>query len=192
MTPSPSISGNATVDTPARIERSRQAIEDFLRHQREWIRRAEDALRNGYFIETIGIAINQIHAILRRGLWLQSQIQSLEEHPRVWRDSYLFELLQEPTHDMMESAQDQQLYGAAQRFGVIDEDTGSRLHRLYEDAKITQRVIFSRNAHEKVHPAPRTIAEKILAMDKRCLDELEKRFKEFDAKISALLRELAR
>lgn len=171
----------------AKVERSRKNITAFLEHQAAWITKAEDALQKGFAIETIGICIPQIHAMLRRGLWLQSQNHSLTLDSKTWKDDYLFDLLLDSRHDMMEGVQDQQLYGAAQKFDVIDETTASRLHRLYEDSKVTLRSTFSMNKLEKSHPSLEQIAGNFLKESRTCLENLEKQFKEFDQKISSFI-----
>jgi hypothetical protein len=175
----------------AKVKRSRLAVERFLGHQTHWLERAVDAAQKGYHIETIGICVNQIHAMLRRGLWLQAQNASLVQSPQAWKDDYLFDLLLDSSHDMMESARDIELYNAAQRFGVIDAETGLGLTRLYRQSTLALRETFSYNQRQSRHPPVEAIAEEMLAYDRTCLENLRNGFAEFDRKIDGLLAEMA-
>jgi hypothetical protein len=181
----------AGVGASAKVAKSRKAVESFLRHQEQWLERAEKAGKEGYRFETIGICQNQIHAMLRRGLWLQAQNQALLQSPRAWKDDYLFDLLLDSSHEMMEGARDLELYSAAQRFEVIDAETAQSLSILYKQASFALREIFSYNQRQKRHPPIEDIAAQLLALDRTCLENLRTGFAEFDTKIDAMLAEMA-
>ncbi len=181
-------SSPTTAIDQAKIEHSRAAIGDFLEYQEEWLARAEAAHKAGYPIEVIGICLNQIHGLLRRGLWLKAQQQSLEQYPHLWRDEYLFDLLQEVNHDLMEQSKDGELYHAAQRFDVIDENTATRLHMLNNHCFALMRRTFTKR-HD-VSDDLALLAGECLERDRICLEELKKDFAVFDTAITTLLRTL--
>lgn len=179
--------GDATYSE--KVQQSRAAIEAFLTHQRTWLHRAAAAEKDGYFLETIGICQHQMHALLRRGLWLRSQNHALEQQ-QAWNDSYLFHLLLQSTHDMMESAKDQELYNAAMRFHVIKEEDARRLHALHEASALTLRELFAYTKNPKKRSTAKEIANEYLEENRRCLTDLEKEFAEFDRRIDGLIKKI--
>ena len=183
-------SAPASIVSAERVASSRKAVESFLKHQEEWIAKAADAAKKGFPIETLGICQNQIHAMLRRGLWLHAQVQSLREHPKAWRDEYLFDLLLESEHELMEGARDPELYSAAQRFDVIDDETTQKLSRLYKFSSYALREIFSYNQRQKRHPPVESLADEWLEVDRTCLANLRACFTEYDERIEKLIKEL--
>lgn len=171
----------------AKVAHSRRVVREFIEYQQKWLQHGKEAAGKGFPVETIGICLNQIHAILRKGLWLQAQNQSLEQHPDVWKDSYLFDLLQTSQHDLMENAPDRGLYNAAQRFKVIDQETATTLHMLYSRSAGTLRDVFS---HAGARPDLGSIAGEAMQATEACLQRLAAEFAEFDRRIDALLQRL--
>src|SRR5437868_2352556 len=82
-----------------KVQRSKEAIASFLRKQHEWLEHAKTAFKEHYYLEALTVCKEQMHSLLRRGLWLEAQLHSLAERPAAWDDGYLFDLLLRSSHD---------------------------------------------------------------------------------------------
>lgn len=181
---------NTPATTGIKADHSRTAIAEFLAAQQAWLARATNAAAAGYPIETIGICMYQVHAILRRGLWLHSQNQALVAKPELWNDAFLSDLLQRPLNDWMADAQDEEVYGAAEKFDLITSHLAAELRACKLEASRTMHgAIAKRMASTKDIDA---IARRLLIADATCQDAVIDAFHTFDERITSLIASSSR
>jgi hypothetical protein len=183
---------NPSASAAAKMENSKRLMAEFIEYQLQWLQHAEQAFLQRYFLEVLSVCLPQIHSLLRRGLWLQSQNQSLRENPTMGNDTKLFELLLLPLHDGMENVPDEELYNAAKRFDVIHETIADDLQILYRESSRMMRRLFSAQNNDSALDAVKKLAREALDLDRQCLEELRQKFTLFERNISQLQSHIER
>jgi hypothetical protein len=156
------------------IDRTMQELSAFLEVQNEWLQRVEEAYAKGYHVEATTLAKNQIHAVLRKSLWLHS-VLSAAHLPTVEMDAYIAQLLAKPEETLPCGVGQRELYGAAQRFDLLDIATTKTLNVLYERNAILLREAFANDGRsiEDIMEALGKIAAQFVRIDQECIERLK-------------------
>ncbi len=86
----------------------------------KWMKKQDDALKKGYYFESIAISFNAINAILRKGIILKIDQRG---------NDYIDELFTDHSHPLLGQISDRSIYNEAARIGLIN--TASTLHSLH-------------------------------------------------------------
>ena len=156
-------------------------VAPFLRRQTRWLEEAKEACNKGYYIEVIGICVNQAHALLREGLWLHSRFEASK---RPSESAPATESIQK----LPESVPDRQLYGAAQRFGIISKQAAKTLNELYEQKTILLRDLLLHEDQDRNRDFLKAVAEQYLEVNEECLVSIQRAFTIAQGKTKALRR----
>ncbi len=128
------------------------------------------------YVEALYLSIAQLHAVLRKALWVQSQLTAFESSVDVTSDPDLQAMIQDSTDMMPEGVHDRQLYYAAEKFGVLKPDIGKQLAEVFERVKLTLRSLFSDSttAATVSYDDLREPAKEFLEQVETTIDDLQK------------------
>ncbi len=158
------------------VQESLVSITSFLDIQEPWMRHMTIAAFEGYEVEAIALAQQHICVVLRKALWLEAQLQLLseEEEENDERTRYLFSLLMRPERLLPSTILNTELYGAAERYGLLDESMGQRLTCMEREFPILVGNLFL--AKKKPRETLREMAGNLLHLDRMCMKKLRERY----------------
>jgi hypothetical protein len=167
------------------LEHDLHDLQWFLSLQKKWLAKATYALSSGYYFESAGICMNQLHAVLRKALWLESLMMSIKSET-VMHDAHLWEAIIEERNTMPRGVPGRELYGAAAKQGFIDGDTRFALAKTHEDLLIELRQLFQSPSDERRSLARlKELVSEFLELNTKCVRSLERRVNDFRKMIPA-------
>jgi|GEM_PF-2573588 len=132
----------ASTDRLAEASRSLDSVEMFLGQQRLWLSAAIDARKDGHPVECIYLCLQQWHVLLRKGLWLTAQRQTLQTGKKL-EDDFLFQMLTHPSDLLPTNVPDRELYAAAEKHGFITSAENREMTTLYRQTTMLMRQVFT-------------------------------------------------
>jgi len=166
--------------------RSIKDLRAFFALQAPLVERAEKALRDGYPIEASEIAQNQMHAVLRKALWMKSILEAANSVLGRGDDDYLLRLLTRPSDMMPLGVSGRELYGAAARFALIDETTATALNHLQEESATLLRQAFTTTDQNLLLLWQKLgkYAEEFVRIDALCIAMAERTLENFEEQMA--------
>lgn len=165
------------------LHRTLSSLQTFIAWQKQWLAKIERSFQSGHDIETITLCMNQLHAVLRKGLWIMGQLHSLKAKKGLFNDEELLRLLANPAGMMPRGVDLRELYGAAERFGFLRPDKDEELSRMHEEVRVILRRMFhpqeKRDADRDLELLHRLAGEFLKAVQE-CVSQMEKRAQELE------------
>jgi|GEM_PF-5160067 len=137
------------IHSAGKLQENVQDLQVFIHTQEDLNMRIHAALDQQYFVEAISLSTHQLHAILRRGLWVLSQLSIIQKSPEALQDKDLKRILGDSHSGMPEGVPSKELFFAAEKFGFLPDDAGTELGSLMDAAKMLQRDMFDKTDHKQ-------------------------------------------
>jgi len=174
------------------IQKSLSDLSAFVASQEARIGQARDALKKGYAAEAIMLSTHQIHAVLRRGLWVMGQLTAFKDVKQVLEDDQLFGLLAN-REVMPAGVGDKELYYAAEKFHFLDADEGKQLGKLLNQTDYILNEIYSRSQPhaQEEYDKLKDIAETFVLKTEIAIARLAQHLQELQQKLEPALKDFA-
>lgn len=163
--------------------RTLEELTAFIELQEREYDRITKALTAGYVAEVCSLCTHQLHAILRRGLWVQSQITAMGKTLDVIEDPEVQRVLTDQKAGMPEGVPSKELFYAAEKFGFLAEGESMELRSLMDASKILLRDLFDKadNETEQRYASLGEVAQSLVRFTKKSLDQLKKDAEELES-----------
>jgi hypothetical protein len=153
-------------------------LQAFITHQQKLLMEIEAAFTQTHYAEVITLSLNQIHAVLRQTLWVASMQEAVFKGDTAFQDKAIFQTLMS-RETLPIGVHDGELYGAALKHFVIDQETCDRLTHCHERSAPLLREIFSlHNPPAITGKSLAKLATELFDLNKKCIQELEQRAEE--------------
>ncbi len=169
-----------TLDTTqqAQVQECLTRLQEFIAHQQSLLQEIDAAFGQKHYAEVISLSIHQLHAVLRQTLWVASMKEAVSKGDTAFQDPALFATLMS-RETLPSGVPDRELYGAALKHFVIDEDTCNKLTQYHEQSGPLLREIFSLNNPPAITGSSlEKLSGELLELNKKCVRELARRGEE--------------
>ena len=160
------------------VQKCLETLQAFITHQQKLLMEIEAAYTQTHYAEVITLSLNQIHAVLRQTLWVASMQEAVTKGDTAFQDEAIFRTLMS-RETLPIGVHDGELYGAALKHFVIDEETCKQLTHCHERSVPLLREIFSLNNPPAITgKSLEELSKELFDLNKKCIRELEQRAEE--------------